>query len=154
MSAISPVASSPTAPASSPAASASSSASLLNTNNFMQLMIAQMKNQDPTSPTSTTDFVTQLAQFSSVQGINQLNQSISSLVSMQGLSQGVNLIGKTVTYTNAAGNSASGTVSSVAMVGGQPQLVINSTNVGLSQIQSVQAAAKKSATASPTSTGS
>jgi flagellar hook assembly protein FlgD len=112
----------------------------------MQLMIAQMQNQDPTSPTSTTDFVTQLAQFSSVQGMAQLNTSISSLVSMQSLSQGVGLIGKTVTYTTASGSTASGTVSSVTVVGGQPQLVINNNNVGLSQIQSVQAGAKNSTT--------
>jgi flagellar basal-body rod modification protein FlgD len=125
------------------ASTATSSANGLTQTNFLQLLMAQMKNQDPSSPTSPTDYVTQMAEFTSVQGINQLNQSITSLLSMQGLGQGVSLIGKSVTYTNSAGQSASGTVSSVTMVGGQPQLVINNTNVGLSQIQTVQAAAKK-----------
>jgi flagellar basal-body rod modification protein FlgD len=112
--------------------------------------MAQMQNQDPSSPTSPTDYVTQMAQFTSVQGINQLNQSITSMLAMQGLTQGVGLIGKTVTYTNPAGKTASGTVSSVSMVGGQPQLVINNANVSMSQIQSVQAGAKKSSTAAGT----
>src|SRR5580704_3850411 len=90
---------------------------------FMKLLMAQMKNQDPTNPTSANDYVTQMAQFSSVQGITQLNQSITSLLALQGLTQGVSLIGKTVAYTNAAGKTMSGTVGSVVMVGGQPQLV-------------------------------
>jgi flagellar basal-body rod modification protein FlgD len=126
-------------------APASSSSSGLSQTSFLQLLMAQMQNQDPSSPTSPTDYVTQMAQFSSVQGINQLNQSITSLLAMQGLSQGVNMIGKTVSYTTSAGQTASGVVSSVSMVGGQPQLVINNTNVGLSQVQSVQASARKSA---------
>ena len=81
------------------------------------------------------------------QGITQLNQNLTSLLAMQSLSQGVNLIGKTVAYTNSAGKTASGTVSSVTMVGGQLKVVINNTNVGLNQIQSVQDAANKTGAA-------
>jgi flagellar basal-body rod modification protein FlgD len=114
---------------------------------FTKLLMAQMQHQDPTSPTNPTDFVTQMAQFSSVQGITQLNQSIASLLALQGLTQGVGLIGKTVAYTSASGQKASGTVSAVAMVSGQPQLVINNVNVSMSQIQSIQAGPKKSAAA-------
>jgi flagellar basal-body rod modification protein FlgD len=117
---------------------------------FMKLLMAQMQNQNPMNPQSSNDYITQMAQFSTVQGITQLNQSITSMVALQGLTQGVSLIGKTVTYTNAAGNTASGTVGSVAMVGGQPQLVINNTNVSLSQIQSIQAGARKAAATSGT----
>jgi flagellar basal-body rod modification protein FlgD len=116
--------------------------------NFMQLLMAQMQNQDPTSPTSATDYVTQMAQFSSVQGITQLNQNITTLLAMQTMTQGVSLIGKTVSYTNAAGKVQSGTVGAVSLVGGQPQLVINNTNVALSQIQTVQATPKNNALAS------
>ena len=129
--------------ASSAAAPGSSSQQV----DFMKLLMAQMKNQDPMSPTSAKDYVAQMAQFSSVQGITQLNQSISSLLSLQGLTQGVGLIGKTVSYTNAAGKTASGTVGSLAMVGGQPQLVINNTNVSMSQIQSIQATPASNAAA-------
>lgn len=119
---------------------------------FLKLLMAQMQNQDPSNPTSSTDYVTQMAQFASVQGITQLNTSITSLLAMQGLTQGVGLIGKSVAYTNASGKTASGIVSSVTMVGGQPQLVINNTNVGIAQIQTVQASAKKSSVAAPSST--
>jgi flagellar basal-body rod modification protein FlgD len=133
-----------------PTPTASSSSSGLSQTNFLKLLMAQMQNQDPSSPTSPTDYVTQMAQFSSVQGITQLNQNITNLLVMQGLGQGVNMIGKTVSYTTSYGQTASGTVSAVSMVGGQPQLVINNTYVGLNQIQSVQASARRSTTTTAT----
>jgi flagellar basal-body rod modification protein FlgD len=128
--------------------SAANAASNAQQPNFMKLLMAQMQNQDPTSPTSATDYVTQMAQFSSVQGITQLNQNITTLLAMQNMTQGVSLIGKTVTYTNAAGKVQSGAVAAVSLVGGQPQLVVNNTNVTLNQIQTIQATPKNNALAS------
>lgn len=74
-------ASSITADASTPAP-APSVDSLANQNTFLQLLVAQIKNQDPLQPTDGVQFLTQLSQFSEVeqlvairQGIDQLNQS-------------------------------------------------------------------------------
>jgi flagellar basal-body rod modification protein FlgD len=138
LSSTSPLASALSPSSSTPAAGTASAGSLQQPD-FLKLLMAQMTHQNPTNPTSATDFVTQMAQFSSVQGITQLNQSITSLLSLQGLTQGVSLIGKTVSYTNANGKTQSGTVSAVSMANGQPQLVINNTNVNLSQVQTIQA---------------
>lgn len=46
---------------------------------FIQLMLAQMKNQDPTKPLDPNDFMSQLAQFSTVNGIQELKQSFDSM---------------------------------------------------------------------------
>ncbi len=46
---------------------------------FLTLMLAQLKNQDPTSPVDSNVFLTQLAQLSEVQGITQLNTSFTNL---------------------------------------------------------------------------
>ena len=57
-----------TAAASAPAGTPSTSASnLTNENTFLQLLIAQLKNQDPENPADGTQFVTQLAQFTTLQ---------------------------------------------------------------------------------------
>jgi flagellar basal-body rod modification protein FlgD len=145
----SPLASSTLAPTTASSFSpAPKAATGLQQPDFLKLLMAQMAHQNPTSPTSANEFVSQMAQFSSVQGITQLNQSIANLVALQSLTQGVSLIGKTVSYTDASGKAASGTVGSVAMVSGQPQLVINNTNVNLSQIQSIQATPTKTVTGS------
>ena len=46
---------------------------------FLKLMITQMKNQDPTKPMDSNEFVSQMAQFSQATGIKSLNTSFSSL---------------------------------------------------------------------------
>src|SRR4051794_6507052 len=105
---------------------------------FMKLLIAQLRNQNPMDPQNGADFAAQLAQFSSLDGINKLNQNFSSLLTLQGLSQGTNLIGKNVVYTkDANGNTARGTVNSVSVINGQIQLVIGNENVGMDKIRSI-----------------
>ena len=47
---------------------------------FLELMIAQISNQDPLEPAKNEAFIAQLAQFSSVEGIQNLNESMDSLV--------------------------------------------------------------------------
>ena len=46
---------------------------------FLKLMITQMKNQDPTKPMDSNEFVSQMAQFSQASGIKSLNTSFSAL---------------------------------------------------------------------------
>ncbi len=46
---------------------ASSATGLANEQTFLQLLVAQIKNQDPTQPTDGTQFLTQLAQFSQLE---------------------------------------------------------------------------------------
>lgn len=47
---------------------------------FLELMIAQIQNQDPLEPAKNEDFIAQLAQFSSVEGIQNMNESMDTLV--------------------------------------------------------------------------
>jgi flagellar basal-body rod modification protein FlgD len=76
------------------------SASQLNSTDFLTLMSAQLKNQDPLNPLQSTDFVAQLAQFGTVSGIQSMQTSLStlsdSLRSSQVLS-GTNLVGHDIT---------------------------------------------------------
>src|SRR6202163_4772616 len=55
------------------------SGTTLGGTDFLTLMLAQLKNQDPTSPVNSNTFLTQLASLSQVQGITQLNTSFSAL---------------------------------------------------------------------------
>lgn len=85
---------------------------------FLQLMVTQMKNQDPTNPTDSTQFMSQLAQFSTVQGVTQVRDSIATLVDSMRGSQvlgGTTLVGHDVVVagdsaTLAATGSVKGTV--------------------------------------------
>ncbi|MGL1423613.1 flagellar hook capping FlgD N-terminal domain-containing protein, partial [Vibrio parahaemolyticus] len=56
-------------------------------NRFLTLLIAQMKNQDPSNPMDNSQLTTQMAQLSTVSGISQLNNSLSTLMSNLNSSQ-------------------------------------------------------------------
>jgi flagellar basal-body rod modification protein FlgD len=78
---------------------------------FLTLMLAQLKNQDPTSPVDSNTFLTQLAQLSEVQGITSLNTSFgalsSSLTSNQAL-QASSLLGHQALVTSSTATIAAG----------------------------------------------
>lgn len=59
---------------------------------FLKLLIAQLKNQDPLNPMKDTEFVAQLATFSSLEQMSNMGKSLDKSVAM-------NLIGKEVTDT-------------------------------------------------------
>ncbi len=78
---------------------------------FLELMITQMKNQDPLSPQSNSEFVAQLAQFSSVEGLEKLNTNFSSFtgnfMSNQAL-QASSLVGRSVSVEGTTSILADG----------------------------------------------
>jgi flagellar basal-body rod modification protein FlgD len=85
-------------PSSSSAKSSGTSSAELE-NNFLKMLVTQMRYQDPTNPVSSSEMTSQLAQISTVDGVNKLNNTVTSLLeSMQAsqLGQNANLIGHTV----------------------------------------------------------
>lgn len=77
--------------------------SSLGKNDFMKLMMAQMKNQDPMNPMDGTQFAAQLAQFSSLEQLTNLNDNVTKSINANYvLTQSINntlsatLIGKQV----------------------------------------------------------
>ena len=82
---------------SSSSTSGTSASSLQNT--FLQLLVAQLQNQDPTNPMDSSQMTSQLAEINTVTGISQLNTSLSSLATQLEAgqsSQAAMLIGSTV----------------------------------------------------------
>ena len=65
----------------STSSSGSSIDSMANEQTFLQLLVAQIQNQDPLSPTDSMQFVTQLAQFSSLEQLIGIHQSMNTLTS-------------------------------------------------------------------------
>ena len=84
-------------------------------NTFLQLLVAEMKNQDPTNPMDTAQYMSQFAQLSTVEQAMQTNAKLDALLSSQSLSQANGLIGKTVSFTDSTGASFSGKVVSISI---------------------------------------
>lgn len=95
--------------------SSTMSNSTVDYDTFLQLLIAQMKNQDPTNPMDTAEYMSQFAQLSTVEQAMQTNSKLDALLSSQSLSQANGLIGKTVSFTDSTGASFSGKVVSVSI---------------------------------------
>jgi flagellar basal-body rod modification protein FlgD len=64
---------------SSTGASSSGTSALGNEQIFLQLLVAQIKNQDPMNPTDSTTFMTQLAQFSDLEQLISLNTTVGNI---------------------------------------------------------------------------
>lgn len=80
-------------------AAATSGSEKLGKDQFLRLMVAQLKHQDPLDPSKNEEFLAQLAQFSSLEGITNLNDSVSAMAaSMRSTvtSEASSLVGRSV----------------------------------------------------------
>jgi len=108
--------------------SVSNPAAILGQDGFLQLLVAEMQNQDPLSSSQDpTQSVTQMAQFSSVEQLTNLVQGSQQ-------AQSIALIGHTVAYTDSDGNAASGVVDAVTFNSGAPVIDVNGTAINPNQI--------------------
>ncbi|MBY5664570.1 flagellar hook assembly protein FlgD [Rhizobium leguminosarum] len=82
----------------------------LNYDNFLQLLIAQMKNQDPTDPVDASEQMSQLASFSQVEQTIQTNTKLDTLLASSSLTQASSYVGK---YMESADGKVKGTIESV-----------------------------------------
>jgi flagellar basal-body rod modification protein FlgD len=122
----------------------SGSQQTLNQKDFLQLLVAQMQNQDPLNPQSDTDMAAQMAQFTSLTQSSAMSSSLSML-------QANSLIGSTVSLQIDPKTTASGIVQGVILNGGTPQIIVNGSTYDLSQVTSVTPTVA-APTASPTPT--
>jgi len=107
-----------------------SPSSTIDYNAFLQLLIAQMKNQDPTSPTDMTQYMSQFAQLSQVEQSIQTNTKLDSLLSSNALLQADGLIGRTATFTSSDGVETTGKIAAVNIIqGGAVATLENGTKV-------------------------
>ena len=82
---------------------------------FLKLLVAEMKNQDPTKPMESTDFVAQLATFSQVEQSVQSNTKLDQILQSTALSQAGSLIGRQIT---SADGKISGVIAEVKIKSG------------------------------------
>jgi flagellar basal-body rod modification protein FlgD len=96
---------------------------------FLKLLIAELKNQDPTKPMDSAQYIGQLASFSNVEQSVKLNTKLDSLITSQSLSQADSLIGHTVASHDGA---ISGKVTGLRIVdGGAIALLDNGQELAL-----------------------
>lgn len=106
-------------------------------NDFLNLLVTQLRYQDPLKPVDDKEFIAQMAQFSSLEQMQNMNNVLTN-------SQAFNLIGKDVTANVADEKTlevttVSGLVSTVKMSNGKTYLVINGKDIEADKVVEVNA---------------
>ena len=86
-----------TSSATSSTASKAAEKASIDYDSFLKLLIAQMKNQDPTDPMDASEQIAQLATFSQVEQSIQMNSNLETLITGNALTNASSYIGKTIT---------------------------------------------------------
>lgn len=114
--------------------------SQIDNDDFMTLMFAQLKNQDPMKPMDSSEMMGQIATLNSLNALLAIKESITTLNSSQTLSYATSLIGKTINAVpdpNDTSTIVTGVVTSMTTYNGETLVQIGDTDVKLSTIVSV-----------------
>ena len=103
----------------------------LGKDEFLKLLITQMRYQDPMNPMEDKEFISQMAQFSSLEQMQNLNASMAT-------TQAAAMIGKTISWDDEKGDLQTGKVSSVKVVNGEPKVMVGDIAVELTKILSIK----------------
>jgi flagellar basal-body rod modification protein FlgD len=103
----------------------------ISQSDFLRLLLAQLRFQDPLKPVDNQQFIAQLAQFSALEINRQQSEKVDTLLTVQSVTQSIGLIGKMVQLRTAQSDTALGMVSAVSFAGGEPRLTVaaNGTNI-------------------------
>ena len=129
---------------------------------FLKILLTQLRFQDPLKPMDNQEFIAQLAQFSSLEFTRQQGERIDALLTIQSASQSLTLIGRTVQVATDGGGQEVGAVTAIRFDNGNPLLTIRTaagaflTDVRLAQVSLVNNSAATTAsdtTGTPATTG-
>lgn len=101
---------------------AANSLNQLNLDSFLNLMIAELQNQDPLNPLENDQLLAQISQIREVGATDKLTQTLESVLLGQNIASATNLIGAEVVALTPEGERVSGNVRRVTIDGGQPKL--------------------------------
>lgn len=102
----------------------------LGKDDFLKLLVTQLKYQDPMSPMEDKEFISQMAQFTSLEQMKNMNNSVQ-------ITQATSFIGKQVTWADSQGNELTGVVKSVKIVNGEARVLVGDETLELKQVLSV-----------------
>ena len=104
---------------------------------FLQLLVAQMRYQDPMNPTDSSEFLAQSAQFNALEKMSQVADQTQQLVNLQVAFGAGAMVGQSVTFGREDGTVGTGTVSSVRFESTGPVLLVAGEEISLAAVQTV-----------------
>ena len=114
---------------------------MLGQNEFLKLLVTQMRNQDPMQPVSDTEFIAQMAQFSSLEQTKTMSSDITKLRQGNDFLQATNLLGKEVRLNLGGMAFTKGIVTDLNVKDGEARIIVGEKTYTLDQVNSVSAEA-------------
>lgn len=99
----------------------------LGESDFLQLLVTQLRYQDPMQPMDDKQFIAQLAQFSAL-------EQAQAQTRWSQMTFGLGLVGRTIDYTGSDGQARSAVVKAVRLVQGNPVLSLGDSDVTIDQV--------------------
>ncbi|MCD6460356.1 flagellar hook capping protein [bacterium] len=111
----------------------------LGKDDFLNLLVAQLANQDPLDPMDNQDFIAQMAQFSALEQQTNLNGNFEKFLSGNMISQYSSLVGKEVTaVNNTAEEDLKGLVTKLTFEEGKTYITVNNEKVPVENIKEIK----------------
>ena len=109
----------------------------LGQDEFLQLLVVQMRNQDPMKPVSDTEFIAQMAQFSNLEQTKTMSSDIKQLRQSTAFNQATALMGNQVRLLSGESTFTKGIVTDLTVKDGEVSLIVNGKTYELGQVVSV-----------------
>ncbi|WP_448059125.1 flagellar hook assembly protein FlgD [Cellulomonas hominis] len=106
---------------------------------FLELLVAQLRNQDPSSPMDTSQMMAQTTQLATMESLQEVATTSREAFALQMRMSAADLVGKQITYADAEGVTQTGVVTSVSYAKSVPVVKIGATEVALDAVASVAA---------------
>ncbi|MGC8744150.1 MAG: flagellar hook capping FlgD N-terminal domain-containing protein [Verrucomicrobiia bacterium] len=110
----------------------------LTQEDFLKLLVAQLKTQDPLNPMKDTEFIGQMVQFSVLEQNKTMQTTMASMNSAQQIIQANSMLGRIVQVQEEDGTISSGAVSSIVFDQNTPLIMVNGKAYQLNQVLSVE----------------
>lgn len=111
---------------------------------FMELMVAQLRYQDPLNPADSGEFLAQTAQFNALEQMTKVAEQTATLVASQLAFGAAGMVGREVSYLKEDGTTATGRVNGVTFSTDGPMLDVGGTEVPLAWVATIHESAPSS----------
>jgi len=109
----------------------------LDSEAFMQLLVTQLRNQDPSSPMDTNQMIAQTTQLAMMEKLTNMDTTAQEGFALQMRQAAAALIGHTVSYLDKNGDTQTGLASSVSYAGAVPIVTVGDQKLALDAILGV-----------------
>jgi flagellar basal-body rod modification protein FlgD len=124
----------------------------LDGNTFLQLLVAQLKYQNPLSPTDPTQFMSQTAQFTQVEKLESIAAQSVQMLASQRSTEAIGMLGQQIVAAGPDGKDVTGIVTGLRLTSTGPVLQVNGKDIALTDIKEVDRPPASATAAAPSPT--